>query len=419
MSTKILPTVSDEDFNKAMNFGNTTKNNTKSNSNTKGNLNTKSKNSSVNSVLSNEEDINMTNLSINQLKTLKNESNNMINKNDTDPINNRVKETFKKTGSKLKKTTDNIKDKSSDTLDKLVGRIKETPEQKKNRLKLKEIKKKERKEKREIRKLDGKSIVGPILQIIFILMGVLALSYGVYYYFNNIVNNNNTNGIKLIEGVKDGKQPLVISQDQNNPNYIPIMKSFNLDGGAQFTYSFWFAINDLDYKKGEWKNMWYKGDEYKYNQCPGVFIHENTNKIRINMNVIKQQIQDQEDTIEYIDIDNIPLGMWINLVMVFTEDKKSINPNSRKDRYKNCLDIYINGLLKTRKELSSVPLFNTHDVWVNMNGGFDGVIGNLEYYPRALQTKEIHKILKTCPGESQCGKTLDCPPYLSNSWWFN
>ena len=352
---------------------------------------------------------------------LKNDGDNMLNKNESAPLNNKIKDTVKTTRDKLKKTTENIKDKSTGALDKLVGRIKETPEQKKNRLIKKNIRKEERKqqrkERREVRRKEGKSDIGSVVQILLILIVVLALSYSVYYYFNNVLNDT-TSGIYLIEGVRDGKQPLVISQDQNNPNYIPINKSFNLEGGAQFTYSFWFSINNMEYKKGKWKDMWYKGDKYKYNQCPGVFIHPNNNKIRINMNVIKQHVENQEDTIEFIDIDNIPIGVWINLVMVFTEDKKSINHNDKK-RFKNCLDIYINGLLKTRKELSSVPLFNTHPVWINMNGGFDGVLGNLEYYPRALNTKEIHKILKKCPGETQCGRKLDCPPYLSNSWWFN
>lgn len=418
MSKKILAPVSDEEFNKAMNFGTTRrKSDTKNNANTNNNTKT-----TINSVLNNKEDINISNLNIGELKQLKNDSNNSLNKNEKAPLNNTIKDTVKTTRDKLKNTTENIKDKSSGALDKLVGRIKETPEQKNNRLIKKNIRKEQRKqqreERKEVRRKEGKSNIGSIVQILLILIVVLALSYSVYYYFNNVLNDT-TSGIYLIEGVRDGKQPLIISQDQNNPNYIPINKSFNLEGGAQFTYSFWFSINDMEYKKGEWKEMWCKGDKYKYNQCPGVFIHENTNKIRINMNVVKQQAEKQEDTLEYVDIDNIPISSWINLVMVFTEDKKSIKPNDKKKRYKNCLDIYINGLLKTRKELSSVPLFNTHPVWINMNGGFDGVIGNLEYYPRALNTTEIHKILKKCPGETQCGKQLDCPPYLSNTWWFN
>tara|TARA_B110001469_G_scaffold122053_1_gene132191 strand:+ start:53 stop:1324 length:1272 start_codon:yes stop_codon:yes gene_type:complete len=423
MSNKITPSLSDEEFNKAMNFGNTSTNSgTKKNSTKKENLNTNNntnvKEKTINSVLNNKKDINISELDVQDLRKMKNDSNNMLSENETEPLNTNIKDKLKTTGSKLKNAKDNIKDKSSNTLGKLVGRIKETPEAKKTRLLEKKKKKEKKKERRELRKKEGKSNTGSLIQILLILIVVLALSYSVYYYFNNILNDT-TYGIHLIEGVRDGKQPLVIAQDKNNPNYIPINKSFNLEGGAQFTYSFWFSISDMEYKKGEWKDMWYKGDKNKYNQGPGVFIHPNSNKIRINMNVIKQQAKTQEDTLEYIDIDNIPIGVWINLVMVFTEDKKSNNPNNKKKRYKNCLDIYINGLLKTRKELTSVPLFNTHPVWINMNGGFDGVLGNLEYFPRALETTEIHKILKKCPGESQCGKQLDCPPYLSNKWWFN
>jgi len=418
MSKKIKASVSDDEFTKAMNYGNTKSSDTKNNANTNANTNANKTEKTINSVLNDNEDINMSSLNINALRKLKEDSNNMLNKNENDPLNNRIKDTIKTTRSKLKKTTDNIKSKSSSTLDRIVGRIKETPEQKKDRLIKKQIVKKERRERRILRKKEGKTNIGSIIQILLILLVIMALSYGVYYYFNNVLNDS-ISGIQLIEGVKDGKQPLVIAQDQNNPNFIPIVKSFDLEGGAQFTYSFWFAINDMEYKKGEWKDMWYKGDKYRLSKSPGVFIHENSNKIRIEMSVIKKDAKTVEDMTEYVDVDNIPIGVWINMVMVFTEDKISINPDNKQKRYRNCLDIYINGLLKTRKELSSVPLFNTGDVWINMNGGFGGVLGNLEYYPRALEPTEVHKILKTCPGESQCGKTLDCPPYLSNKWWFD
>ena len=431
MSNKIIPNVSDKSINKETNISNTasissnknntTKNNTTKNNTTKNNTTNnniiKNENNN-NTIVSTKTDINLSNLDVKDLQEIKNNSNNMLNKDEPIPINNTIKNNVKKSANKIKQTTKDIKDKSTKSFRKIIGRIKESPEEKENRLLEKKKEKKRKRETRELRKKENKSNIGPIIQILLILLVILGLSYSVYYYFNNILNDN-TSGINLIEGVRDGKQPLVISQDKNNSNYIPINKSFNLEGGAQFSYSFWFSISDMEYKKGEWKDMWYKGDKYKYNQCPGVFIHENTNKIRINMNVIKQEVTNQEDTIEYIDIDNIPIGVWINLVMVFTEDKISNNPNNKNKRYKNCLDIYINGLLKTRKELTSVPLFNSHPVWINMNGGFDGVLGNLEYYPRALNTTEIHKILKKCPGESQCGKHLDCPPYLNNNWWFN
>ena len=106
------------------------------------------------------------------------------------------------------------------------------------------------------------------------------------------------------------------------------------------------------------------------------------------------------------------------MVIVFTENKKSNNPNNKKE-FKNALDIYVNGLLKTRKELSSVPIFNDSDLWMNLFGGYDGFIANMKYFPKAIELEEIHDILKTCPNEQQCGVKLDCPEYLNNNWWFN
>ena len=127
MSKRIKPTVSDDEFNKAMNFGTTKKKpNTKNNANT--NSTTKA---TINSVLNNKDDIDLSNLNISELSELKNDSDNMLNKNESAPLNNKIKDTVKTTRTKLKKTTTNIKDKSYETLNKLVDRIKETPDQKK------------------------------------------------------------------------------------------------------------------------------------------------------------------------------------------------------------------------------------------------------------------------------------------------
>ena len=417
--------------NKTTGANNSNKSNktTGANNSNKSNKTTSAKNTSniSNTFNSNKNDINLSNLNSSQLNELKEMSNEAINnslvleKSFTDEVKELTTNTLKKTKNK---TTD-IKNKSIKGVKDLF-RKKSDDEKKLNK-----IKKKERKEKRiEKRNKDkqeiGYSTLNRSITIIIITFIIILLIYTVSYYYRGKFDNYMDKRV-ILSGVKDGKTAIIISQDPTNPNYIPIQNSSNVSGGggAQFTYSFWFSINNMEYRKGEWKQMWNKGDRHgSPNRTPGVFLHPTKNIISIYLNTIKQSNKNNDETLsvddlfESVEIDDIPLKKWINMVIIFTENKKSIKPGENKV-FRNALDIYINGFLKTRKELSSVPIFNNDDLWINMDGGFDGVIGNLEYYPRAITSSEVSKLLKTCPRDSQCGVKLDCPSYLNNNWWFN
>ena len=61
-----------------------------------------------------------------------------------------------------------------------------------------------------------------------------------------------------------------------------------------------------------------------------------------------------DNILEYADIENIPVRKWMYMNIILN------NKN---------LDLYINGYLKIRKELSSLPKQNDDDFWVNMFGG--------------------------------------------------
>jgi hypothetical protein len=201
----------------------------------------------------------------------------------------------------------------------------------------------------------------------------------------------------LINGTKNGKQAMVISQDPNHTNYIPINRSVNKDG-IEFSYSFWFVISDLTYKNGEWKHMFHKGNSSSYpNRAPGVWIHPNNNIIRIYMNTMKEML-------EYVDIDNIPLRKWVQMTIVV------------KNR---SLSIYVNGFLKIRKELSSLPRQNYGNVWTSLFGGFDGYLSQLQYFDHALEAQEINDMVGNGPSQGSCIDTKEKPPYLDDSWWLN
>jgi hypothetical protein len=85
------------------------------------------------------------------------------------------------------------------------------------------------------------------------------------------------------------------------------------------------------------------------------------------------------------------------------------------------LDVYINGTVARSLQLTSVPKQNYGDVYVGMNGGFDGYISNLWYYNYALGTAAIQQIVARGPNTKMIGssglndKSRD---YLSLRWFF-
>ena len=86
-----------------------------------------------------------------------------------------------------------------------------------------------------------------------------------------------------------------------------------------------------------------------------------------------------ENILEYADIENIPVRKWMYMNIIVN------NKN---------LDLYINGYLKIRKELSSLPKQNDDDFWVSMFGGFEGYISNIRYYSHAIDFNEINSMIK-------------------------
>ena len=233
------------------------------------------------------------------------------------------------------------------------------------------------------------------MQIALLIVLLIVVFYIIKYYFDNYFSNM-YNHPYLLDGTKNGKRALVISQDPSNASYIPIKKSENQDG-IQLTYDFWILIQSFEYKQGEWKHVFHKGNASGYpNRAPGVWIHPDTNSFRIYMNT-------QENILEYVDIDNIPLRKWIHMSIVL-DDKN--------------LDIFINGFLKHRKKLSSVPKQNNGDWWCNMFGGFEGYMSRIRYYSRAISPEEILENVRKGPETNQCIDGSDVPSYFDDDWWY-
>jgi|UniRef100_A0A6C0C1S0 hypothetical protein len=219
----------------------------------------------------------------------------------------------------------------------------------------------------------------------------------------------------LLDGMKDGKKAIIIEQDPKINGAIPIMRSDNERYGTEFTYSVWIFIDDINYKTGQYKHIFNKGSEdmnkSKYNENstigmafpnngPGLYLTDDKNepnKLVIVMNTFDQ-------VIEEVEVPNIPLNKWINVVL----------------RVKNkIMDVYINGNIAVRHKFEAVPRQNYGKLFINMNGGFSGEISTLRYYNRALSGVEIANNNNSGPNMKTDKSMNIFPPYFSLKWFFH
>ena len=213
---------------------------------------------------------------------------------------------------------------------------------------------------------------------------------------------------KLVDGMKRANEALKIHANPQKDGSKPILRSDDQRYGVEFTWSVWIYINDLQYKRGERKHIFHKGNDkvnpktgmVEPNQAPGLYLHETKNALVVKMNTFKSYGEE-------VLIPDIPIHKWIN-VMIRIEG--------------NIMDIYINGAIAVRHILAEVVKQNYGDTHTGLNGGFSGNVSDLWYFNWALTTSEILKVVRDGPNvtlaEPPSNALSVFPPYLSLRWYF-
>ena len=217
---------------------------------------------------------------------------------------------------------------------------------------------------------------------------------------------------RLINGMVDAKQLIVIPQDPDAQGAKVIPRSVNASDGIEFTWSVWIFIDDLTYNQGKYRCVFYKGNDYAAslasedthglnfpNNAPGLYIAPNTNDLKIIMNTFN--VINEE-----ITISDIPINKWVNVIIRCQN---------------NTMDVYVNGTVVKSHHLHGVPKQNYGDVYIAPNGGFSGYISNLWYYNYALGTADITKLVSKGPNTKMSGTnamSMKTPDYLSLRWYF-
>ena len=242
-----------------------------------------------------------------------------------------------------------------------------------------------------------------LLLVIFMFILILNVGISLISWFTKP-----TPSPKLINGMIDATQMITFPQDPSSNGAATIYRSNNASDGIEFTWSVWIFINNLQYLEGQYKHVFYKGNNNLEtnglnfpNNAPGLYIAPNTNALVVMMNTFNDI---NEETV----IPDIPLNKWVNVIIRCQNNK---------------LDIYVNGTITRSVQLMGVPKQNYGDVYVAANGGFNGYISNLWYYNYALGTSEIANISSKGPNTtltstSSISTAMKDPNYLSLRWYF-
>ena len=269
--------------------------------------------------------------------------------------------------------------------------------------------------------LESNSLVAKFSFLLLVLLTfVLLLRVGVLlltYYLKP------TNSPHLIDGMVPANQQIIFPQDPISNGAVTIHRSDNADGGVEFTWSVWIFIDSIPNDSGtnDYKHVFSKGNSdisgngmIEPNNAPGLYIIRNTNdddntKTFDSQTVDLLVVMNTFDSInEEINIPEIPMNKWVNVII----------------RCKNTtLDVYISGTIARSLNLPSVPKQNYGDVYVAMNGGFQGNISNLWYYNYALGVVAIQNLVNNGPnniminGGANGSMTSTLNNYLSLRWF--
>lgn len=201
----------------------------------------------------------------------------------------------------------------------------------------------------------------------------------------------------IVPYMKEADKELRIVQDPNDPTAVPLRRSLNERNGIEFTYMTWLYVKNFTYKQGELKHIFHKGNFDGKNglRAPAMYFAPVGNKLIVIMNTF-------ESPDEQMEIEDIPSAKWFHVSLVLKERE---------------LFVYINGLLRNRKLLSSLPRQNFGDLFLSLDGGFSGFLSRFRYFDYATSFSEIESEVSRGPSTTVPSDSMQKPPYLQAAWW--
>ena len=185
--------------------------------------------------------------------------------------------------------------------------------------------------------------------------------------------------VQLQGGTQSGRTPYTSNAE--------LPRSNNQPEGATFSFEGWFSVNDFTHGNGTQRAIFNRGD------CPGLYLARQAGSILVTVATY--------GAMESVLIDNIPAQKWIHIAIVITQ---------------YTVDVYINGLLRRHHTLTQLPKQEDAPTTIGDSNGFDGQVGGLTYYSRALSSGEIMAHAAGSPPASLV-RGPDSGQYFDVTWY--
>ena len=187
-------------------------------------------------------------------------------------------------------------------------------------------------------------------KIIIIVVAVISIII-FYKYYTNKIKWDKLNPI-FFKKTTPAKKSYTITPD----------KFYESSRDKEYTYFYWMYVDNLIYRYGEKKLVFVKGiPKYDSNeQSPGVYMSPKQNSLEIVISTLNKK--------DHFIMDDFPIRKWFSIAIVVKNKQ---------------VELYIDGRLKITKNLSGFAKLNTGPLEITKNGGYDGLISSISYFPDA------------------------------------
>ncbi len=156
------------------------------------------------------------------------------------------------------------------------------------------------------------------------------------------------------------------SHDGKTAKTVESSKFSKSNAGDEVTFHFWMYVDNVIYNYGKVKNVFTKGLEgvSAEEQCPGVYIAPKANDLNIIITTTTKN--------DVFKLADFPIRKWFSIGIVCKGTQ---------------VDFYKDGLLEFSKNLSGIAKPNTGNMYICQDGGFDGMVSCIQYFPNAKGPK--------------------------------
>jgi hypothetical protein len=188
---------------------------------------------------------------------------------------------------------------------------------------------------------------------------------------------------------RDGILVLKDSQESSKISSSPVMlpRSFNEKEGAVYSWTGWVLVKNFTTGFGQRRRIFSRGDS------PGLYIDSTSNTLIV---VVRTYGVEAPETLM---ISNIPAMKWVHVGIVVDQ---------------TAVSVYINGTLRMYHTLANLPMQT--EASASFGGEWDGVVGNVEYYPYALSNARIFFKASEAPPPDLVKKPAS-GPYFDMTWY--